>query len=248
RFNLLHVEAMQDLNQRMNGIFQIVAPLRDATAFPLLLRDSRELFAESVQVIVKIDQVVNERLLERFVEKVIAILQHFGMQRIEHLRRLASSEAFFPLPRSVSALLQQTLLQAGLLSSCYYFAPKNFRIASTKPSRSCRRASMSILRPRSVAVFDVIGPMLATCMPFGHGSPSARKFSTVEELVNVIRSAPSSKNRRRAPVTSRVSGTVRYAKPSSTIAPSFESSLGSTSRAFSARARRIRRFSTPPCF
>ena len=42
----------------------------------------------------------------------------------------------------------------------------------------------------------------------GHGSPSARKFSTVDELVNVIRSAPSSSSCRRAPV-SRVSGTVR---------------------------------------
>src|ERR1051326_2562778 len=105
---------------------------------------------------------------------------------------------------------------------------------------SWRRSSMSIFNPWSRAVCEVIGPMLAACICFGQGSPSARKFSTVEELVKVIRSAPSSKNRRRAPVISRVSGTVRYAKASSTIAPRLESSLGSTSRAFSARAIRIR--------
>src|SRR5256885_2057031 len=36
--------------------------------------------------------------------------------------------------------------------------------------------------------------MLATCIFAGKGNPSARKFSTVDELVNVIKSAPSSKN------------------------------------------------------
>src|SRR5436309_2015943 len=134
------------------------------------------------------------------------------------------------------------------LAHAFFSAPKNFRIASTKPVMSWRRASISTVKPLSRAVLDVIGPMLAIRIPFGHDKPSARKFSTVEELVKVIKSAPSSTRRRRAPVTSRVSGTVRYPIASSTIAPSFDRSFGSTSRAFSARARRIRRFSTPPCF
>src|SRR2546430_7635868 len=68
---------------------------------------------------------------------------------------------------------------------------------------------MATSSPWSRAVFDVIGPILATCIWAGHGNPSAMKFSTVDELVNVIKSAPSSNKRRRAPVSSRVSGTVR---------------------------------------
>ena len=55
-----------------------------------------------------------------------------------------------------------------------------------------RRLDCHIVRPRSRAVFEVIGPMLATCIPAGQGNPSARKFSTVDELVKVIISAPSS--------------------------------------------------------
>src|SRR5205823_12202492 len=68
---------------------------------------------------------------------------------------------------------------------------KNLRTASTNPGMSCRRASTATSSPRSRAVFEVTGPMLATCIFAGHGNPSARKFSTVDELVKVIRSAPS---------------------------------------------------------
>src|SRR5881397_229870 len=76
--------------------------------------------------------------------------------------------------------------------------------------------------------------MLAIRIPFGQGSPSARKFSTVEELVNVIKSAPSCASCRRAPLVSRVSGTVRYANASSTIAPNAENSLKRVPRLFCA--------------
>src|SRR5205823_3816082 len=86
-------------------------------------------------------------------------------------------------------------------------AAKNLRIASTNPGMSWRRASTATSNPPSRAVFEVIGPMVATCIFAGHGSCSARKFSTVDELVNVIKSAPSSNKRRRAPTSSRVSGT-----------------------------------------
>ena len=58
-------------------------------------------------------------------------------------------------------------------------------------------------------VFEVIGPIEAVFIPTGSGSFSAMKFSTVEELVNVIRSAPSALKRAIAPLTSSVSGTVR---------------------------------------
>ena len=53
--------------------------------------------------------------------------------------------------------------------------------------------------------------MLATFIPAGQGSSRSRKFSTVDELVKVIRSAPSAEKRRRAPVASRVSenGSIR---------------------------------------
>ena len=40
-----------------------------------------------------------------------------------------------------------------------------------------------------------MGPMEAVFSPGGSGRLSARKFSTVEELVKVIRSAPSARNR-----------------------------------------------------
>src|SRR6202022_3113765 len=39
RLNFLHIEAMQDFNQRMNGVLQIIAPLGDAVALPLLVRN-----------------------------------------------------------------------------------------------------------------------------------------------------------------------------------------------------------------
>src|SRR5205807_3831204 len=61
-------------------------------------------------------------------------------------------------------------------------AEKNLRIASTNPGMSWRRASIVTSSPWSRAVFDVIGPILATCIWAGHGNPSVRKFSTVDEL------------------------------------------------------------------
>jgi hypothetical protein len=58
-------------------------------------------------------------------------------------------------------------------------------------------------------VLEVTGPMLAVLRAEGQERLRARKFSTVEELVKVIRSAPSERKRSRPPVMSVVSGTVR---------------------------------------
>src|SRR5438270_2833720 len=74
-------------------------------------------------------------------------------------------------------------------------------------------------------------------------SNRAWKFSTVELLVNVIQSAPSSSSLAAAPVRSSVSGTVWYQAMSSTIAPLSSSNLGSSGLATSARSKRMRRLS-----
>ena len=68
-------------------------------ALPLLLRNVCELIAKPIQVIVKINQVVDEWFLERFVQKIVAILQQFGVQRIEelliHTLRIANRSQLF---------------------------------------------------------------------------------------------------------------------------------------------------------
>jgi len=90
--------------------------------------------------------------------------------------------------------------------------------------------------------------MLAMRTAFGHGRPRARKFSTVDELVNVnqIGATLSELPLRAAVCAPRAPfGT---ANASSTIAPVAESCLGKTSRAFSARTTRMRSFSMLPCF
>src|SRR5207237_10430754 len=76
----LDTKAMQDFDERMNGVFQFMPPLSDAAAFSFFLGGSGELFAQSVEMVVEINQVVDERLLERFVQKIVAILEQFGMK------------------------------------------------------------------------------------------------------------------------------------------------------------------------
>src|SRR5437899_11497180 len=78
--DFLDIKAMQDFDERMNGVFQIIPPLSDAAAFSFFLGRSGVLFAESVEMVVKINQVVDERLLERFVQKIVGILEQFGMK------------------------------------------------------------------------------------------------------------------------------------------------------------------------
>src|SRR5262249_46188908 len=85
RLNFANVKTMKDFDERMDRIFEIIAPLRNAAAFSLFLRRGRKLFAQPVEMIVEINQIVNERLLERFVQKIVAILQQFGVKRIEQL-------------------------------------------------------------------------------------------------------------------------------------------------------------------
>src|SRR5260370_927678 len=84
------------------------------------------------------------------------------------------------------------------------------------PSQKVRRQSISARlgcastwRPIFRIVSEVMGPMLAVFMCSGHGSFNPRKFSTVDELVKVTRSAPSARNLSRPPETSFFSGTVR---------------------------------------
>src|ERR1700722_10955367 len=88
-------------------------------------------------------------------------------------------------------------------------AAQSFNTAATRPSTSYREASISTDRPCFRIVSEVTGPMLAVFIFDGHGSLSARKFSTVDELVKVIRSASSSRILSRAPDVSAVSGAVR---------------------------------------
>src|ERR1700720_1834259 len=73
--NLSDLEAVQDFDERMDGVLEIVAPLRNVSALSLLLRGAPQLLTQAVQVVVKIKRIVDERLLERFVQKIIAILQ-----------------------------------------------------------------------------------------------------------------------------------------------------------------------------
>src|SRR6267378_440187 len=102
RLNLLYVESVQDFDQRMNGVFQIITPLRNAAALPLLLRDGGELFAQSVEMVEEIDQIMDERFLERFVQKIVAILEQFGMKRVKqlliHTFRVANRSQLFVDP------------------------------------------------------------------------------------------------------------------------------------------------------
>ena len=56
-------------------------------------------------------------------------------------------------------------------------------------------SGLASLFHRKGAVAAVIGPMDAVFRPAGHGIFRAMKFSTVEELVKVMRSAPSARKR-----------------------------------------------------
>ena len=81
-------------------------------------------------------------------------------------------------------------------------------MASTRPLISCVFAVIEGACPSSLRVAVVTGPMLAALHPSGHGSPSLKKFSAVEELVNVTMSAPRSRKAAWAPATSSVSASV----------------------------------------
>src|ERR671934_1555912 len=54
--DFLHFESVQNLDERMDRIFQIIAPLDEVAAFAFLLRRTGELFAQTVQVIEEQDE------------------------------------------------------------------------------------------------------------------------------------------------------------------------------------------------
>src|SRR5215468_11238635 len=83
RFDLIDLEAMKNLDQRVDRVLQIVPPLRNATARTLFISGHRNLFAKSVQMIVEINEIVNEWLLQRFVQEIVAIFEQLGMKRVE---------------------------------------------------------------------------------------------------------------------------------------------------------------------
>ena len=56
----------------MNGVLEVIAPLRDIPTL-VLLRSGSQLVGESREIVEKHDQIVNERLLQRFTQKIVAI-------------------------------------------------------------------------------------------------------------------------------------------------------------------------------
>lgn len=80
RLNLANIKPVKDFNQRMNRVLEIVSPLGDPTALALFLGRTRKLFVQSVEMVVKVNQVVNERFLERFVQEIVAIFQQLPVQ------------------------------------------------------------------------------------------------------------------------------------------------------------------------
>jgi hypothetical protein len=80
RLDFFNVEAMKNFHERMDRVFQVIAPLGHATPFSLFLRGGRQLIAEPVQVVVEIDQIVDERFLERFMQKIVPVLEELGME------------------------------------------------------------------------------------------------------------------------------------------------------------------------
>ena len=81
--NFFDLEPMKNLHERMNGIFQIVAPLGKVFAFSLLVRGGAQLFGQAIKMIEEKHEVVNERFLERFVQKIVPIFEELVMQRVK---------------------------------------------------------------------------------------------------------------------------------------------------------------------
>ena len=64
RFNLFHLEPVQDLHQRVNGILQVVAPWREVTTLVFLVGGVSQLLGETGEIVEEHDEVMNERLLQ----------------------------------------------------------------------------------------------------------------------------------------------------------------------------------------
>ena len=67
----------------MNGVLEVIAPLRDISTLVLLLRSGSQLVGQSREIVEKHDQIVNERLLQRFTQKIVAIRSKLFMEGIE---------------------------------------------------------------------------------------------------------------------------------------------------------------------
>src|SRR4029077_20599539 len=80
RFDFFDVETMENLHERMNGVLQVITPLSDSIT--LALHRGSQLLGEPAKVVKKKNEIVNERLLERFVQEIIAIFQKLLVQRI----------------------------------------------------------------------------------------------------------------------------------------------------------------------
>src|ERR1700726_3668574 len=80
RFDFFDVETMENFHERMNGVLQVITPLRDTIT--LALRRGSQLLGEPAEVVKKKNEIVNERLLERFVQEIVPIFQELLVQRI----------------------------------------------------------------------------------------------------------------------------------------------------------------------
>ena len=80
RFDFFDIEPMENFHERMNGVLQVITPLRDTIT--LALHRGSQLLGEPAEVVKKKNEIVNERLLERFVQKIVAIFQELLVQRI----------------------------------------------------------------------------------------------------------------------------------------------------------------------
>src|SRR5882672_3517232 len=126
-----------------------------------------------------------------------------------------------------------------------HFRAADSAIAWTSPCVVYSRATIATGSPSLRAVSAVTGPMQATsASPSTAGNRSSgnarTKLATVDELVNVITSAPSLLKRRIKASPASDGQVARYTGRISTSAPRFASSDGSASRATSARGTSTR--------
>ena len=67
----------------MDCVLQIATPLRQSISFLALRGRTLQLVGKGAQIIKQNNQIAHERLVERFVEKIIAVFQQLIVEGIE---------------------------------------------------------------------------------------------------------------------------------------------------------------------
>src|SRR3984893_5993991 len=80
RLNFPDFEAVENFDERMDRILQIITPLGDVFACPLLFRSGAQLLAEAAEIVIQHHEIVNEWFLERFVDEIVTIFSQLSVK------------------------------------------------------------------------------------------------------------------------------------------------------------------------